>query len=53
MSKPDINLDSVLGDITDIVKSAGKSFLDGLFKDSTKETHHRSHRKIRQSEPRK
>lgn len=37
MSKPNVSLDSVLGDITDIVKSAGKSFLEGLFKDSTKE----------------
>jgi hypothetical protein len=37
MSKPDINLDSVLEDIKEILKNAGKSFLDGLFKDATKE----------------
>lgn len=37
MSKPDINLDSVLQDITELLKNAGKSFLDGLFKDATKE----------------
>jgi hypothetical protein len=37
MSKPDVSLDNILQDIGDILKSAGKSFLDGLFKDATKQ----------------
>ncbi|HSI65143.1 MAG TPA: hypothetical protein VLE43_18595 [Candidatus Saccharimonadia bacterium] len=36
MSKPDVSLDTVLSDIKDKLKDAGKSFLKGLFDDSGK-----------------